>query len=293
MAYIGKHTNKWLANQNTRYSMKLKYLKTIQQAVELGTTLSLSWFRGHPKTFNELTPSVFRPKITRLEESDFLFEGRKNVEFSIIEEFKRRAPSLQSNLPEHSDHLSWLFLMQHHGAPTRLLDWSESILVALYFAVNSHNNDDGEIWGLYPQKLNELSSIPGTPTRNNRILQFLGSEPLYGAPENIAKDLGIEIPKYPLAIQAQMNFPRIINQQGAFTIHPKPKQGCTLPEILGEERHLVRYLIPSGNKDKLRKDLAALGVTRVTLFQNLDSLSETIIEEHHIVGYSPPVPPNW
>lgn len=272
--------------------MKSRNLKTIQQAVELGTTLSLSWFRGHPKTFNELTPSVFRPNITGLEESFLPFEGRKDVEFSIIEEFKRRAPSLQSNLPEHSDHLSWLFLMQHHGAPTRLLDWTESILVALYFAVNSQINDDGELWGLYPQKLNELSGIPGAPTRNNRILQFLGSEPMC-RPEKLAKDLGIEIPKYPLAIQAQMTFPRIINQQGAFTIHPRPKQGFTLPEILVEERHLVRYIIPSGYKNKLRKDLAALGVTRVTLFPNLDSLSETIIEEHHIVGYSPPEPPEW
>jgi len=36
-----------------------------------------------------------------------------------------------------------------------------------------------------------------------------------------------------------------------------------------------------------------LGITRVALFPNLDSLSETIIEEHHIVGYSPPEPPEW
>lgn len=271
--------------------MKLRNLKTIQDAVKIGITLSLSWFRGHSKTCNELTPGVFRPKITRLEESPLPFVGRQNVEFSIIEEFKRRAPSLQSYLPELSDHLSWLFLMQHHGAPTRLLDWTESILIAVYFAVNSDSNDDGEIWALYPQKLNELSGIPGTPTRNNRILKFLASEPMHGAPENLAKDLGIEIPKYPLAIQAQMTFPRIINQQGTFTIHPRPKQGSSMPEILKDEKHLIRYIIPSGCKTKLRKDLAALGVNRVTLFPSLDSLSATIIEEHHIVGYAPPVPP--
>ena len=273
--------------------MKLKKLETIQQAVDLGTTLSLSWFRGHSKTYNELTPGVFRPTITRLEESSLPFVGRQNIECSIIEEFKRRAPSLQSYLPGHSDHLSWLFLMQHHGAPTRLLDWTESVLIALYFAVNSHTQDDGEIWGLYPHKLNELSCIPGTPTRNNRILQFLGSEPMHSAPENLANDLGIERPKYPLAIQAQMTFPRIINQMGTFTIHPNPKKGLTLPEILKEERHLVRYIIPSVSKEKLRKNLAALGFTRVALFPNLDSLSETINEEHHIVGYSPPEPPEW
>ncbi len=273
--------------------MKTRKLETIKQDIELGTTLSLSWFRGHSKTYNELTPGVFRPKITRLELSPLPFIGRQNVEFSIIEEFKRRAPSLQSYLPEFRDHLSWLFLMQHHSAPTRLLDWTESILVELYFVVNRDSNDDGEIWALYPQKLNELSDIPGTPTRNNRILKFLASEPMHSAPENLAKDLEIEIPQYPLAIQAQMNFPRITNQLGTFTIHPKPKQGFTLPEILKDEKHLVRYTIPSGCKKKLRRDLTALGVTRVTLFPNLDSLSETIIEEHHIVGYSPPEPLEW
>ena len=81
---------------------------------------------------------------------------------------------------------------------------------------------------------------------------------MYCAPENLANDLGIDIPKYPLAILAQMTFPRIINQLGTFTIHPKPKEGFTLPEILKEERHLVRYIIPSGCKNKLRKHLAAL-----------------------------------
>ena len=273
--------------------MESRKLETIQQAVDLGTTLSLSWFRGHSRTYNELTPGVFRPKITRLETSFLPSVGRHDVEFSIIEEFKRRAPSIEPSLPEYSDHLSWLFLMQHYGAPTRLLDWSESVLVALYFAVNSHTESDGEIWALYPQKLNELSSIIGTPTRINRILQFLGSEPMHSDPENLANDLGIEIPKYPLALQAQMTFPRVINQLGTFTIHPKPQKGFTLLEILKEEKYLVRYIIPSEYKKELKKNLAALGFTNVALFPNLDSLSETIIEEHHIVGYSPPEPPSW
>jgi hypothetical protein len=273
--------------------MSSKEIRSIQQVVELGTSLSHSWFRGHSKTYDELTPGVFRTRITRLEKNILPFAGRQNVEFSIIEEFKRRAPSFESNLPKLEDHLSWLFLMQHHGSPTRLLDWSESVLVALYFAVTKNLKDDGELWALYPQKLNELSGFSGSPTRNNSILSFLAQEPMHTTPSNLALALKIDVPKYPLAIRAQMSFPRIINQQGTFTIHPKPKEGCTLPEILKEKKHLARYIIPAKFKDTLKKQLTALGITHVTLFQNLDSLSETIIEEHKTVGYAPPEPPEW
>lgn len=126
-------------------------LSTIQQAVEIGTTLSRSWFRGHGKIIGELTPGIFRdnfpPDQLRL---------RKDIEFELITKFKLNAPSLESNLPDYEDHVSWLFLMQHHGLPTRLLDWTESVLVALYFAVSENKKVDGELWAMYPDALNQL-----------------------------------------------------------------------------------------------------------------------------------------
>lgn len=55
------------------------------------------------------------------------------------------------------DRASWLTLMQHYGLPTRLLDWSESPLVALYFALSSDEDakTDAAVWVLNPMRLNK------------------------------------------------------------------------------------------------------------------------------------------
>ena len=87
-------------------------LRSISDAVEIGTTLGRSWFRGHPRIHNNLTPKIFRPEWDDL----WMLRGR-DVELGIIDDFKRRAPGLMESPPSPSDTLAWLFHMQHHGAP--------------------------------------------------------------------------------------------------------------------------------------------------------------------------------
>jgi hypothetical protein len=213
---------------------------------------------------------------------------------SIIESFKRQAPAFVAATPEKDDHVAWLFLMQHFGTPTRLLDWSKNALSALYFAVNNDFEDDGELWAFYPDELNARNGIRGIPLLGSRILQYLAAEPTLHEPQRFAETMGLtEIPKYPLAVDPPLNFSRMIAQQSAFTIHPRARDGTTIPEILKDPKELVLYVVPKSQKKTLLRNLANLGFKRLTLFPDLESLSKDVVEEHNVIAYSPPDPPHW
>lgn len=269
-------------------------LRTIGDAVEIGTTLSKSWFRGHPGVYNNLTPKVFRSEWDDL----WTLKGR-DVELGIIDDFKRRAPGLMERVPPPSDILTWLFTMQHHGAPTRLLDWTESVLVALYFAAEKRRDEegrdiDGELWAMVPDVLNARADVgSGFPLLNNPVLQYLVEEPLVHDREANARARQLpKVPDKPIALRPATTFPRMVAQLSVFTIHPKPQAGHTLLEILPEEELLVRYVVPVGVKHQLLNDLQALGISRRTLFPDLDALSQTIEREHQTaIAYVPPKPP--
>ncbi len=72
----------------------------------------------------------------------------QQVENSAIGYFMDRANGLLKNIPDEHDLLAWLSFMQHYGAPTRLLDWSLSPYVALYFAYEQPSEVDGALYAL-------------------------------------------------------------------------------------------------------------------------------------------------
>jgi hypothetical protein len=78
-------------------------------------------------------------------------------ECSMVQHFREYLPD--PNM-KHGEMFDWLCLMQHHGAPSRLLDWTENILYALYFAVHDRSVDcDGVVWVLNAGRLNEITRV--------------------------------------------------------------------------------------------------------------------------------------
>jgi hypothetical protein len=123
-----------------------------------GETAGPTWvFRGHKSSEYSLEPSVEREACgTRLE--------WKALEGKMLKEFQTKAPLhiLSAPLPVSEDKLSWLALMQHYGIPTRLLDFTYSPYVALYFALRYSVIDKckfpPEVWAIDLDALNVSAS---------------------------------------------------------------------------------------------------------------------------------------
>ena len=93
------------------------------------------WFRGHAVLNWKLVPSLAR------------VASHLGAESALIKRFMQNATPYLDVIPR--EEWEWMFLMQHHRAGTRLLDWSESPLVALYFAVHeSSKKSNGAVWCL-------------------------------------------------------------------------------------------------------------------------------------------------
>ena len=134
-----------------------KIVQICNQLPQLFASNQVFW-RGHGNSEWPLLPQVFRP-------NPHAPDLPKYNERVLISAFQARAPSRSHvKVPESEDYCGWLFFAQHYGLPTRLLDWTESPLVALYFAVeNAEEKDDGCIWALRPGGLNAYFSF-----RDNR-----------------------------------------------------------------------------------------------------------------------------
>ncbi|MCB2220603.1 MAG: FRG domain-containing protein [Bacteroidetes bacterium] len=266
--------------------IRTSVIEKFDNIIKIGTTLKENWYRGHSSIIEELTPGIYRKPYSNKIYQEF----RSDIEFQYAEDFKRKAPSISTNLPEIDNHIEWLFLMQHHGVPTRLLDWTENILVATFFAVESDLDKDAELWTFLPWKLNEQHGFYGLPSNSkNKTLQFLSHEIFHSNPEKLKEEFGLsETPKAPMAFLPPLLHPRISVQQSCFTIHPNPQKGYSITEIITDSKFLMRYIIPKELKKTFRRNLNNLGITYRTLFPDLDGLAKSLKDKEDIIAWGQP-----
>ena len=212
------------------------------------------WYRGQARSEWSLSPGYMRI-------------NNPPSESTLLMRFKQSAAMLIEKPPR--DSFDWLFLMQHFGVPTRLLDWTESPLVGLYFAVEEHAYD-GALWLLQPSELNKYANI------NNRdepgYIPSFEDEELKGySVESLAQNRKTQL--LPVATIATRNNARIQAQLGVFTIH---HQKLIPIEEVGNSMHVIKYIIPNAAKALISEQLRLLGITRFQLFPELASLGEII-----------------
>ena len=213
------------------------------------------WYRGQAKKEFKLTPSFYR-YTTEISE------------MTLIKKFKQNAKLLVNNHSE--DDFEWLFVMQHHGVPTRLLDWSESSLIAAYFACCELSEEDAAIWVLLPTELNKNSGIEPEETFDIPGVSELGNYSPVSYSADRTNTMG------PAAAITSRNTSRMQAQQGTFTIFHKKR---TSIEDIGDKEHIWRYIIPAECKEEIIKELKICGIDKFQLFPELSSIGETLKKE--------------
>ncbi len=222
------------------------------------TADQLVWFRGQKSSKWCLLPNIAR-------KSEAYPEGMLDHEIPAVKRFKQNADAFLTRLP--TDEWGWIFLMQHHRGLTRLLDWSESPLVALYFAISGGGDDqDGVVWCLDPMALNTHSGHRRTNKKD--VLAFGVDDALNNYLPERATNNGAEM--QPIAAIGPRNSRRMIAQSGTFTIM---HHSIMAVEDVGDKNHVWRLVIRAADKASLRQELKLLGFNEFMLFPDLETLS--------------------
>jgi hypothetical protein len=161
--------------------------------------------------------------------------------------------------PEHIDgsvELAWWTLMQHYGAPTRLLDWTSSPYVAAYFAAEQSPDDDGVILVIDADRLNAHFHETSRALDRQSIIRAADEPP------------GL------MALTPERKTRRLVTHQGYFTVATHPD--AVHDELLHAAGAILRrWIIPSDLKPLVLRHLRTMNVSAQTLFPGLDGLGRS------------------
>jgi|GEM_PF-582746 len=239
---------------------------------------SNSYYRGHCDKSYLLYPKIGRLKNYSLE-----------LEVNMFEHFKRRS-SLYSN-PKND--FEWLALAQHHGLPTRLLDWSLNPLVACFFAVKDNKAVDGKIYSINEDNDHfDLIDIGNhdSPFSINKI--YFLHPPLSSRRIELQKGIFSIHPRpnKPVLINSDTNLAEVESIYGMFKNYYKKfnyKKPLIRPDYYLEDlteyvndyysRQKLQYSfeIPSNCKDYFETKVRSLGIDE-TIFGDLDGIAKNI-----------------
>lgn len=264
--------------------MKLEVIKNISEylaVISENRKIGNIWFRGQKFSEYQLEPSLFREKIdVSINEPYYKREKYliKNANLSVkkFKEYVKKYKDCSS-----FDEIDYLYLMQHYGIPTRLLDFSKNELIALYFSVSnftqSNHKLEDEIFDFTStQSYTKLGSsvycinpnlINKESFRTSEIINL--NEYNFDSLKNI---------DFPICIKSNSIDERIKVQEGVFVYYGTMIHPLDYYSIF--EKDITKIFIPNSVREQIKEELKdKYEISHLTMFPDITGVCMEIIDE--------------
>ncbi|EHK0843218.1 FRG domain-containing protein [Vibrio parahaemolyticus] len=257
--------------------------------------LILWGFRGQSDASWSLTTTFER----KAKESNAYGPMIWHKEYRMLRNFMRRAPYYSNSLPKQSDLFEWLSLMQHHGSPTRLLDFSYSFHIATFFALENATKD-AAVWAVNLDMIrkNCMHRFSIDSRRTNTDQYNLKVLPIADSMISISGEEIKDIPLGVINVEPENLHERIINQQGLFLFPtsikhtfeenfgisgiPHKDPNSTLSQLSSTDDGIIKFVIPYELKHQILKSLDSMNINARVLFPGLDGFARSM--QHTMLG---------
>ena len=257
------------------------------------------WFRGQSNANHQLIPGALR-NIHKSHDhlgqeiDDSVATVSSGGQYAgpsserMLQEFKQRARPFLEQQPAND--FEWMFIAQHHGLPTRLLDWSTNALVALYFAAQNAPTREGDgieecgrfeeysmsdegfaVFSMEPSKINDKTIMTA------RTIDIASNAEAW---DQYINPMSKNTLTLPVCVTAPHMTTRIRAQSGVFTLHGA--QIAALDFYNDLQPFITKIFIPYTATSDILASLARMGINESFIYPSLDSVAKEIANAENL-----------
>lgn len=283
------------------YNYASYQLSKSSEIIDVADALHTDWvFRGHTETGWAIESSLEREMKKRENEDPAQFEAETLKQIKLATSFS------ECQALDGKDDFSWLALLQHHGCKTRLVDFTESFYVALYFALQDLPDGASAVWAIrksaLDSKINSLGQDNNSSLSEEKMSRDLINRSIelptayensqdkeiaiaYGKPEK--SNLRMSAQEGLFLCPLNLNLPFMVNLTiglGLTGETENTKRLNTLDDLKTESREgkVIKIILPKPKHPNLLSRLRKMKITEASLFPGLDGFARSL--NYHAIG---------